>query len=151
MIRELLPNDYDEVLKLDYQIHEIHLKNRPDIYNDENPLPYGYFNRIINSGYNYVYEINGKIVGLIIGVINESIDIPIYKKRKVLFIDDLVVDKNYRHQEIGTKLYLTVKKKALENHLDGIELNVWSFNKDALKFYEKIGLKMKNIIMEDLF
>ena len=68
MIRELLPNDYDEVLKLDYQIHEIHLKNRPDIYNDENPLPHGYFNRIINSGYNYVYEINGKIVGLIIGV-----------------------------------------------------------------------------------
>lgn len=151
MIRELLPNDYDEVLKLDYQIHEIHLKNRPDIYNDENPLPYGYFNRIINSGYNYVYEINGKIVGLIIGVINESIDIPIYKKRKVLFIDDLVVDKNYRHQEIGTKLYLTVKKKALKNHLDGIELNVWSFNKDALKFYEKLGLKKKNIIMEDLF
>ena len=34
MIREMNLNDYEDVRILVEQIHELHLSNRPDIYND---------------------------------------------------------------------------------------------------------------------
>ncbi len=32
MIREMLLEDYEEVKELFYEVHNLHLENRPDIY-----------------------------------------------------------------------------------------------------------------------
>lgn len=39
MIRKIVEEDYEELRKLVYQVHELHYSNRPDIYIDGNPLP----------------------------------------------------------------------------------------------------------------
>lgn len=150
MIREIVKEDYDKVLELAHEVHLIHLENRPDIYNDACSLPYNRFLEMLESGYNYAYEENGNILGIILGEVVESANIPLFKKRRILFIDDIAVTKNYRNKKIGTKLYLTVKEKAIKDNLDSIELNVWSFNKDAIAFYQKLGLREKNIKMEEI-
>ena len=35
-----------------------------------------------------------------------------------------------------------------EKNMDSIELMVWGFNKNAIKFYEKIGMNIKNLRFE---
>ena len=68
--------------------------------------------------------------------------------RKVLYIDDLCVDKNIRNSGIGKKLYEYVLNFAKENNFTSITLDVWNFNENALKFYEKIGFLPLKTLME---
>ena len=41
-----------------------------------------------------------------------------------------------------------IKTIAKEKGCDRIELTCWSFNKNAIKFYEKMGMKVQKSTME---
>lgn len=153
MIRILELKDYESVKKLVYQVHELHLKNRPDIYIDGNPLPIEYFEKIINdkNSLNYVYEEDGEIVGILTASKQTSRPLQIAKSRIVYFIDDIVVDSNHRKKGIGKKLFNYLLEQAKQDNVDAIELNVWSFNENAIKFYESLGMTVKNMKMEYIF
>ena len=150
MIREMNLNDYEDVRILVKQIHELHLSNRPDIYNDGESFPKEYFEKVLNdaNNLNYVYIENKKIVGVLIVAIQHTNPLPIIKPRTFYFIENIVVDKNHRRKGIAKKLFSYLTLKAKENNIDSIELNVWSFNTEAIKFYESMGMNIKNIRME---
>ena len=69
----------------------------------------------------------------------ESQDMPILQKRTYFLLDDLGVRDSYRKQGIGTALMKEFEKIAKEKGVYDIELNVWSFNKNAISFYESKG------------
>ena len=69
---------------------------------------------------------------------------------KTLYIDDLCVDQNTRGQGIGKKLYDYVCAFAKENGCYDITLNVWEGNDSARKFYDRIGLKVKETTLEHI-
>ena len=150
MIREMNLNDYEDVRILVKQIHELHLSNRPDIYNDGESFPKEYFEKVLSdaNNLNYVYVENKKIVGVLNATLQHTNPLPIIKPRTYYFIENLVVDKNHRRKGIAKKLFHYLTLKAKENNIDSIELNVWAFNKDAIKFYEYMGMNIKNIRME---
>ena len=70
------------------------------------------------------------------------------KDREILNISDICVDKDERRKGIGKKLYSQVLQIGKEKNMDSIELMVWRFNKNAIKFYEKIGMNVKNLRFE---
>lgn len=70
------------------------------------------------------------------------------KDREILNISDICVDKDERRKGIGKKLYSQVLQIGKEKNMDSIELMVWGFNKNAIKFYEKIGMNIKNLRFE---
>ena len=150
MIREMNLNDYEDVRILVRQIHELHLSNRPDIYNDGESFPKEYFEKVLSdaNNLNYVYVENKKIVGVLNATLQHTNPLPIIKPRTYYFIENLVVDKNHRRKGIAKKLFSYLTLKAKENNIDSIELNVWSFNTEAIKFYESMGMNIKNIRME---
>ena len=150
MIREMNLNDYEDVRILVKQIHELHLSNRPDIYNDGESFPKEYFEKVLNdaNNLNYVYVENKKIVGALNASLQHTNPLPIIKLRTFYFIENIVVDKNHRRKGIAKKLFSYLTLKAKENNIDSIELNVWSFNTEAIKFYESMGMNIKNIRME---
>ncbi len=152
MIRKIVKKDYEELKKLVYQVHELHYSSRLDIYVDGNPFPLEYFTRILNdtTAFNYVYVENNKICGLIIATKKNNHTIPILKQRTTYFIEDIVVDKNCRRKGIGKELYYFLKKQAVKENIDAIELNVWAFNEPAIKFYESLGMSVKNMKFEQL-
>lgn len=152
MIRKIVEKDYEELKKLVYQVHELHFRNRPDIYNDVNPLPLEYFNEILNdkAALNYVYVENNKICGLLMAIKKCDRAIPILKQRTIYYIEDIVVDKECRRKGIGKKLYNYLKEQASKENIDAIELNVWSFNESAIKFYESLGMSVKNLKLEQI-
>ena len=47
-------------------------------------------------------------------------------------------------------MYYFLKEKAKEENVDAIELNVWGFNEAAIKFYESLGMTVKNMKLEQL-
>ena len=46
--------------------------------------------------------------------------------------------------------YFFLKEKASEENVDAIELNLWGFNESAIKFYESLGMSVKNMKLEQL-
>ena len=49
---------------------------------------------------------------------------------------------------IAKALFAHVKAYAKERGYHSVTLNVWCGNHNAMAFYEKQGLKMRNIMME---
>ena len=63
-------------------------------------------------------------------------------------IDDLCVDEAARGMHIGKALYEYVVEYARAQGYYNVTLNVWADNVNAVKFYERIGLKIQKIGME---
>lgn len=152
MIRKVEEKDYEQLVKLVYQVHELHYQNRPDIYVDGNPLPIEYFESMINdeNALNFVYVENNNILGLLMASKQCNNHIPIIKERTTYFIDDIVVGNNQRRKGIGKSLYEYLVNYAKSNGIDAIELNVWAFNTSAIKFYESLGMSIKNMKLEKI-
>lgn len=68
--------------------------------------------------------------------------------RRVLYIDDLCVGENCRGLGVGKALFEAAKGVAAENGCSAIDLNVWAFNKNAIAFYEKMGMTESRRHME---
>ena len=68
--------------------------------------------------------------------------------RTEFYIDDLCVDESCRGQGIAKALFAHVTAFARQLGFDAITLNVWCGNDGAMKFYERAGLKPRNIMME---
>ncbi|MGL4850574.1 MAG: GNAT family N-acetyltransferase, partial [Clostridium sp.] len=51
-------------------------------------------------------------------------------------------------QGLGKMLFNHIIEDAKKNESDLIQLVVWDFNKDAIKFYKALGMTNRNIRME---
>lgn len=150
-IRKANINDFDRVKELLLQVHEVHANNREDIFiKGKKKFKDDEIKKILEDKNSllYVAEENEIVLGHILMYILETKNIDSLVERKVLFIDDLCVDRNARGKSIGTKLCKFAEDIAKENFVDAINLNVWNFNKDSLKFYEKLGYKALKTLME---
>lgn len=100
---------------------------------DKNIMKYYDLKNYINSDiYNvYAYEIDNKIVGIIIYTI-------LCEEAEILLI---FVDENYRNKGIATLLINSIEEKNVKNIL----LEVSTKNDSALALYNKLNFKLINI------
>ncbi|MDU4938097.1 MAG: GNAT family N-acetyltransferase [Clostridium sp.] len=80
--------------------------------------------------------------------IKEVSNQPVLKDRRVGHLDVLCVDEMYRKRGIGKKLCDEIIFRLREKGVVSLELMVWSFNKEAINFYESIGMVERNKVME---
>ena len=151
-IRRANEKDIDSLIKLLQEVLEIHANIRPDIFisgttkytrsdlleklaNDDEPI--------------YVaVDDNDEVMGYAFCVLRQQPFSTNMVPFKSLYIDDLCVDSNYRGQHIGEQLFEYVKAEAKRLGCYEVTLAVWAGNDGAEKFYEKIGMKTKERIME---
>ena len=62
----------------------------------------------------------------------------------------MCVSETARGQKIGTKLYQFVLDIARQAGCYNVTLNVWACNEAAMKFYEKCGLQVQKMGMEQI-
>lgn len=151
IIRRAVKNDADAINNLLFQVLKVHSDARPDLfkagtkkYTDSELL------EIIEDGSRpiFVAEHGGKVLGYAFCVHTQLIGNNNMTDIKTLYIDDLCVDSSARNMHIGTALYEYVIKYAKKNGYYNVTLNVWADNVNAVKFDEKLGLKIQKIGME---
>lgn len=150
VIRKAKMSDFASVHKLIIQVHKLHVNERNDIYKDVDPMNFEEFKIKISNNNNIylVAELENEIVGICFSQIKEILNNKIMKNRKILHIEDICVDEHYQKRGIGTKLYNQIVQLAKEKNIDNIELMVWGFNENAIKFYKKLGMSIKNLRFE---
>ena len=95
-----------------------------------------------------LYKDNEKIVGLIVGLINndetERYDFKAPKRGR---ITELIVDKEYRGKQIGKQLLAEMNKYLKSIGCEKILIAVFGYNESAIEFYEKNGYHIRMIDM----
>lgn len=152
IIREANSNDYMEVCKLTVEVYKLHFKNRPDVYLDiENPLEKDYFYDLLNSSDTKLFVVENKdtkelVAYSIIQIM--STKNPIYIQKKFAYIDDFCVASNFMRNGIGRLLFDYILDYVKSENATSLQLNVWEFNKEAIGFYEAMGMSTRNRRME---
>lgn len=65
------------------------------------------------------------------------------------FVEDIVTLPDFRGKGVVSALLSRAREQAVQEHAASVELCVWNFNAEALRFYENHGLKMQYCRMEE--
>ncbi|MCF0141791.1 MAG: GNAT family N-acetyltransferase [Parasporobacterium sp.] len=154
MIRRAEAKDLEAVNELLKQVLAVHANGRPDIfipdtkkYRDEELLeifknddtPVFVFTDENDHAWGHAFCVLEEVKGL-----NNMHDM------KTLYVDDICVDENHRHQGIASALYSHVREYAKSIDCYRVTLNVWEINPGAKAFYVGQGLKTLKTTMEDV-
>lgn len=150
VIRKAKIKDIPALDKLLYEVHKVHSDIRPDLfragakkYTDDELA------KILTDETTpvFVYD-DGEIQGYAFTVIIDHKNDLSLMPYKSVYIDDLCVEKDCRGKGVGKKLYEHVLSFAKSINAYNVTLNVWAGNDGALKFYEKIGMRVQKTGME---
>jgi ribosomal protein S18 acetylase RimI-like enzyme len=148
MIRFAEYEDFNQIHEILKDLHGLHVKGEPNYYKKADAIiSVKEFNDEIDKGHVLVYECDSKILGYIMFYEMIITNNPIIKDQKVLFINDLCVLHSERGKGIGRQLFCNIERFAKDNQYTDIELNVWSFNINAFKFYKSMGMRETRIKM----
>lgn len=151
-IRRAEEKDIEKTMVLLREVHDLHAKLRPDIF-IEGATKYtpeelrGIFANSDTPVFAAVDE-DGEMVGYAFCVMKQPPFTTNMKQIRTLYIDDLCVDESCRGQHVGTLLFEFVKQYAREQGCHDVTLNVWEGNDNARRFYEKMGMFIKETQME---
>ena len=152
-IRRAGADDIPALDKLLFQVHKVHSDARPDLFK---PGAKKYTDEELASILRdesrpiFVAERDGEVLGYAFCVHQQHAPESSMTAVKTLYIDDLCVDEERRGAHIGTALYEFVLEYAKEHGYYNVTLNVWADNPNAVKFYEKMGLRVQKIGMEKI-
>lgn len=124
-IRKITLGDLDRVFELLSELYR-------------NKLKYDKFKEIYKLKLNDVnnYYIVAVIDNKIVGVLTSEINVQLHRERKQCFVEDLIIDKEYRNKGIGKALLQNAVDYAKENDCEVIELTSYIENENAHRFYE---------------
>lgn len=66
------------------------------------------------------------------------------QNRPAIYMKELFVAENYRNQKVGEKLMTALQEVAHQNNCQTIKWTVAPWNKDVIRFYERLGAKENN-------
>ena len=151
-IRNAQSKDSEKIINLLQQVLELHAKIRPDIfipgttkYTPEE------LKGLLNDQEKPIYvavDDEDSVIGYAFCQIQQQPFSNNMIPFKSMFIDDLCVDSTCRGQHIGEQLFEYVKEQARKIGCYEVTLNVWAGNTGAERFYEKMGMKTKERMME---
>ena len=127
-IRKIELKDLDRVFEL---LNELY----------QNKLQYNRFKEIYDLKLNdkNSYYIVAIVDNKIVGVLTLELQIKLHRARCQSFIEDLIVDKDYRGKGIGKALIEEAIRFSKQNDCEVVELTSFLDNVDAHRFYEKNG------------
>lgn len=152
LIRNAANKDIPEIINLLGQVLEIHAQIRPDIFIPQTTKYIAEeLKEMLKDETKPIYvavDEHDKCLGYAFCQLREQPFSNNMVQFKSLFIDDLCIDEKVRGKHIGEQLFEFVKKEAKRFGCYEVTLNVWSGNTAAEKFYEKMGLRTKERVLE---
>lgn len=138
--------DFEDIqkglLKLYIDGYNYHYNERQDVFKNKDKSELNEdLKNIINNSNISVFENDGKILGYVVYQIKK-------KYNNIMWVDELVVDKDNQHMGIGKKLMDKIKEITKQENCKRIELCCWSFNQNAREVYRHLGYKEQRVILE---
>ena len=101
-----------------------------------------------NEGKCYLAVENDKAVGLIMGHVRtyDEYDYLDYKCPRSGVVSELIVSKNARSMGIGKQLMQKIETYFKSIGCEYIFIDVFAYNENAIKFYEKLGFHTRGLI-----
>lgn len=143
-IRRAEEKDIEGIIKLLYQVNQVHADGRPDLFKSggikytEDELK-----EIISDRTRpvFVYDEDEIILGYAFIWYEQTKESTSTYAVKSMYIDDLCVDETARGKSVGKQLFEFLKEEAKREACDRITLHVWECNPNAYGFYEHLGMK----------
>jgi len=144
-IRKATLDDYSGILELYSELDGLHRSNHTELFiQPEGPSrSKEYITDLVhgNDKALFVAEEDSQIIGLAECLIMRSPSFPVIKKRAWVQLDSIAVRHDYQHRNIGSSLLDVVIQWTQSMNIDRIEVKVYSFNTNALEFYNKNDFK----------
>ena len=147
-IREAGLEELPRIADLKRQIHEVHVKGRPDLFAPYKDLEAFAEHSAAKNCSLVLAEMADEVVGFAMLQYIERPAGPYMNTRRYLHVEEFCVDENHKRMGIGTKLMEKLKQMAFAKGYSRIELDVWGFNEGAKQFYEAVGMKSYRTFME---
>lgn len=150
-VRYARPDELERVNELRREVNQLHAAGRPDIFRpgfcDElrdrvRQLSEGPDTDVI------VAVSDGKICGFAAVRYVDRPESPYMCARRYYHIEEFGVDHAFRRMGVGRALIGFCLAEAKNKNFPKLELDVWSFNRDALEFYEAVGFSTYRQYME---
>ena len=151
-IRRAVKKDTGRVMQLLSEVNDLHADIRPDLFiHGRQKYTEEQLNGIFEDSNTPVFvaaDDNDDAVGYAFCVFKRPAFTTNMTDVTTLYIDDLCVDKNRRGQHIGRELFNYCVDFAGNNGCYAVTLNVWEGNDNAKRFYEKMGMTVRETQME---
>ena len=142
MIRHATREDLPRVNELRRQVNDLHVQGKPEWFKpgfSEELQQYLYVLFDSDDHALLVAEVNGMVVGFACIKYVDRPESPYRLRCRFVEIEEIGVDESCRRSGAGRALLEAVKGIAKEKGFSRIDLNMWEFNEEALRFYESIG------------
>ncbi len=143
LIRKAEIRDLRCIQELNNQLFELEIASFDEYLIKDWPLSNEgkqYFETAIKEKCVIVAEVDGNVVGYLLG---EECNIPYYNF-KIAELCNMCVDKNYRKQGIGNKLYSEFENYYKKQGVERFIVTASYKNENAKQFYKKMGFKEAN-------
>ena len=151
LIRRACEADIPHILSLLWQVGQVHHLLRPDIF-PAGAAKYDApaLHQLLQDADRpiFVVDLEGKVAGYCFCVHKRIPGDSCRVERAELYIDDLCVDENCRRMGIARALYNHALQHGKTLGCQSLTLNVWCGNDGALRFYEEMGLRPRNVMIE---
>lgn len=150
-IRYAKKEDLLRVNELRRQVNELHCAGRPDIFRP------GFCQELQDYVYTIfedpckdivVAEIDGCICGFACIQYVEREETPYRLAMRYCDIDELCVDAAFRRRGAAREMIAFIRAEAEKKGFNRLELNMWEFNEEVLRFYEAMGFRTYRRYME---
>jgi len=150
-IRRAEQADIPGLIRLLYQVGQVHHEIRPDIFRS-GAIKYTReeLEALVSDESRPIFAaVEGdRLLGYCFCQIEIHRDSTVLTDRTELYIDDLCVEESCRGQGVAKTLYRHVLDYAKGLGCAFVTLNVWQGNDGAMKFYEKMGLTPRKTYLE---
>ncbi len=154
-IRTAVMEDCARIRPLQKEIADLHHAGRPDLFKTEARYftEEAFAERLRDPKHTvFIAETeDGQVVGYAFAWVIAYRNHPTYRDFDCFYIDDICVLKSHRRQGIGKLLFEHCKEKARQLQCKNMDLGVYSFNRDAIAFYESCGMTFRTHRMEYQF
>ncbi len=152
-VRPAESKDASAIAALLCEIHTQHKNGRPDLFGGGEPkFDESAVLSLLSSDNTVVFSAIDEtdiLCGYAIALLKETAA-GVQRAYTSFYIDDINVAAAHRRQGVGKLLLDACKKEATARQCYNITLNVWSFNDNAIRFYEKNGFSCQRMIMEEI-
>lgn len=142
-IRPAVKEDHPAITIIGFETQEIHADGYPDIFrHGVSGIPLEYFMHVIEGKDTTVFvaETDEQVVGYVFLNVHDAAPYGFLMPRRLAEISDIAVLRAFNNRGIGHQLFTASTEWAKARGATSLELQVWEFNKNAIAFYERLGM-----------